>query len=383
MTEIQNLSNEFSVKVARAVCAQLASHSLKKNMSAEDLFELLNLEDMVVLSGEETVEEIEVTKDELPAGISVKRAKELLRILQHGVYEDEYLHVVSGKIVVPTVQQKDFYRNEESRIFGPEKSKEVIEWLAEKVGEVKNPVVKPALPSKWTPQDLKKLKIAVSKCSPDKMVNVVSKREVDVADKTVKNKKTGETVTKPCTMLKNETYNICAPRKDKELFFALVAYLEEHNDDWEAIETEKKKKTTKKAKTAAKAEKPAKGGRKKIVEEEEEETEIDEDMQEEEEKPKRGGRKAKVEEPEEDEDDDEEEDADEEFDFEKLKTKLAKLKEGEYLNVNTGKGVNRTKELEKTHAFHDEAHFCVKKENSDRATKALLAKIRRELTEDE
>lgn len=410
----EKLATEFANKLIVAFAAEVAKHELKKNMSQESILELIGFNKSI--DDDATEEDIEITKDELPQGISIARAKAILKICKKGVPDGEYVHVTSQKIMTPTEQQKTFYRNEDARIFGPQKQQEVIDFLAEKAGTVTAPPeeeIEPALPSNWTPKNVKKLLERVAKCPEEQMINPFTSRRVEF---------------KPATMIKRDEYVLCAQKKDKQKFAALVAYLDEQ-DEWQEIERKPdepsppKGKAAKKGKAEKKAKKeeaPAKGGRKAKpapVEEEDETIEdvkpsrkakeevakpskrkaakkesVDDDGTEEVAKPAAKGRKPVIEEPEgtssDDEDDDEHDSEDRlasagEIDYDRLREILATsdIKEDEYVNIYTGKVSKLTPELSKTHAFDCGFHIYAKAEKSARATAALLGRVRRTLQE--
>lgn len=353
----------------RWTCAQLAAKGdgLKKNMSADQLIELVGWRgpsDEV-----EDEEPIVIDKKSLPTGLSVERAKNIIRTARKGIPSGNYLHVVTGKIVKPTQNHEAFYRNEKSRIFGPmkkeNKGKAEIDWLAKQIGKVSDPpepVVEAALPSNWKANKVITLLDKVTRCNEDKMISFLTSREVDYNED---------------KMVCNEKYKLCAAKKDKLKFLALVAYLD-GLDEWQDIEFTpglvKEKKTS-----GGKGGK-GKGSKGKAA------AAKDDDDDEEETKPTRGkATQTKVKAAAAQNDDDDgtasaDEDDEKEIDYEKLKKKLDKAKEGEYIDVYTLKGVKRTEDNEETHEFND-LQFCVKKEKSSRATKVLVNTIVNKLTE--
>lgn len=396
--EFSQLAAEFTDKLVHAFAARLASHTLSKNMSADEIIDLIGYVNLV--QDEEPVEEIEITKAELPEGLGLGRAKNIIKLCQRGVSDGEYVHTTSQKIIIPTEQHIKMYRNEKSKLIGPQKDKDIIDFLAKKIGEVgvpkeeENAVAK--LPSTWNAKNVDKLKKMVEECPSDKMINAFSSRAVEY---------------KATKMVKCEDLRICAPRTEKGKFHSLVAYLREQ-EDWKELELSDAVSPAKKGKAVAKGkakktddddteEQPVKKSRKTTKKEEKSKggRKAKEEPVEDKKPAKRGAKKV-VEEPDEtddtqeddemkddgtasdDSDDDEERDSDA-LDYDRIKQAREKLKEGEYINVHNCKPVNKTAELSKTHMFSDDEHFCVKKEHSDRACKALMSKITNMLADED
>jgi len=399
---IETLATKNVKEIVMAVAAEIAKHELKKHMSRDDLLALIGFKINDDDETEPTLD-IEIKKGDLPPGISVTRAKAILLLCKKGVPDGEYIHVTSQKIMMPTTQQDTFHFNKTARIFGPQKQKEVIEWLAEQAGTVEAPVepeVEPAIPSNWTPKHVAKLLERVKKCQEDMMINPFTSRQI---------------VFNPAKMISHDEYNLCAPKKDKEKFKALVAYLD-NEDDWQDIErqpAEPVKKTTKKGKAAKEEVKPrkAKATKEDVDSEEEVKPRKAKATKEEEVKPRKvkaakeeavKPRKAKAAKEDEDEktiedvkQDDgtasDEHDSEDRLaeagivDYDALRNVLAnaEIKEDEYVNVYTYQVSPQTDELAKTHAFDPDFHIYVKREKSERATKALLGTIRKTLKEKE
>ena len=428
----EKLAIEYARNVAIAVATELAKHELKKNMSCDALLELLDISATPNVDGEES--EIEIDKDELPQGLSVARAKVILGICKKGVPEGEYVHVVSQKIMAPTKQQATFYKNEKARIFGPPKTKEAIDFLAKKAGKVtdpEEPTVDAAIPSTWTLKNVKKLRERVVKCPEDQMVNAFTSRRTKFnpstmvkhdeyyicASKTDKLKflalvafleeqddwdeierEPEETVAKP---KKGKVEEKPKGRKAKK----------EESEEEVVVEKPKGRKAKKEVVVEEEVvvEKPKGRKAKEVVVEKPKGRKAKKEAEESEEEVKPKGRKAaaqdetendETEEMEEENDgtasDDEqsgEKDSSEEeqdvfdeileeggvIDYNGLDTALHNRKEDEYINVYTHNPSRKTDAMEKTHTFDDDFHIYVKKENTERATKALLGTIRKNL----
>lgn len=406
---IETLATKNVKEIVMAVAAEIAKHELKKHMSRDDILSLIGFKINDDDETEQPTLDIEIKKGDLPQGISIARAKAILLLCKKGVPDGEYIHVVSQKIMTPTEQQGSFHINETARIFGPQKQKEVIEWLAERAGTVTAPIepeVEPAIPSNWTSKHVAKLLERVKKCPEERMINPFTSRQV---------------VFKPNTMIRHDEYNLCASKKDKQKFSALVAYLN-NEDDWQDVEhepAEPVKKTKAKPKKVAKDEvKPRKAkAAKEDVDESEEEvkprkfytkeqavafvkkaTKADLKAAKDEVVKPRKAKAAK----EDDEDEKTIEDVKQDdgtasdehdsedrlaeagiVDYAALRNVLAntEIREDEYVNVFTYKVSTQTDELAKTHAFDPDFHIYVKHEKSDRATKALLGTIRKTLKE--
>ena len=431
--QFESMNGVFARKLVDLVATILSTKELKKNMTKKEILDLINL-DLNKYTDEDDDDEqyppIKIDRDEMPEGISMKRCLDILRQLQRGVEKGHYLHIdaidpqTKGfKIMKPTKQQDKFVRNEKARIFGPEKAgkgKAIIEFLAKKAGRVGDPKpkkYKACIPDDWTTKKVSKLLEHVISCPEDHMVMAFSSRKVQFNEE---------------KMVCSPDYNLCAPIKEKDKFFSLVAFLD-GLDEWQNIErTPGEMPVTAKKGGKAKGKAVAKSGKGKktaavVDDDDEEETEevappkkgrkIGKPAQELSDKkaPAKRGRKPKIVEPEEseaevvdddadvadagenkdddvadagenkddesvegDDDADEGDDDEVDYDYKKMKKGISKLREDQYLHVGTMKPVDAGDE---TLAYDNSARIAVPRQVSDRATKALVALIRNTLAE--
>ena len=277
--------------IIQAIAEELAKNKLSPKMTAEQITNLLNLDDMSVsFSGKSTPVKKELPEwegdiDELPGGIKKSRALGLLALAQAGVPDGSKVHTQKVELFKPNKQHKDFYTK--GVFSGPQKDKDVIKWLCKQgeFGAPEEPEVVAELPMshKWDGDKKNAAKLIKLVDAHKKKAEKEGKEFRYVSWETSRGRKADDD-----NFLYNDEFEICGSKEHKSEFLNLVAWLTENADFVEKA----RKETTPKSSDKTPEEKPKgrKAAPKKAVKEPVEDLSESSDDKTPEEKPK--GRKA-------------------------------------------------------------------------------------------
>ncbi len=220
-------------------------------MTAEQIMAFFNMDDFAVsFSGKSTPAKKELPEwegdiEDLPAGISEKRARSLLALAQAGVPDDLKIHTGKSELFKPNRQHEKFYTK--GVFSGPQKDKDVIKWLCKQgeFGAPEEPEVVAELPMhKWNGDK----KFAA------KMLKLVQEHKKKAESKGEKYKYISWDTSRghkqdDVNFLYNDDYEICGPKEYKSEFLNLIAWLDENADFVEKSRKETPKTKGKKAKS--------------------------------------------------------------------------------------------------------------------------------------
>lgn len=237
--------------IINAVAEEIAKHPLKSKMTSEQIVNLFDLDD-ISFSGKSTPAKKELPEwegdiEDLPAGISEKRARSLLALAQAGVPDDLKVHTGKSELFKPNRQHEKFYTK--GVFSGPQKDKDVIKWLCKQgeFGAPEEPEVVAELPMhKWNGDK----KFAA------KMLKLVQEHKKKAESKGEKYKYISWDTSRghkqdDVNFLYNDDYEICGPKEYKSEFLNLIAWLDENAD---FVEKSRKETPKTKGKKAAKSE---------------------------------------------------------------------------------------------------------------------------------
>jgi hypothetical protein len=237
--------------IINAVAEEIAKHPLKSKMTSEQIVNLFDLDD-ISFSGKSTPAKKELPEwegdiEDLPAGISEKRARSLLALAQAGVPDDLKVHTGKSELFKPNRQHEKFYTK--GVFSGPQKDKDVIKWLCKQgeFGAPEEPEVVAELPMhKWNGD--KKFAAKMLKLVQEHKKKAESKGEEYkyISWDTSRGHKQDD-----ANFLYNDDYEICGPKEYKSEFLNLIAWLDENAD---FVEKSSKETPKTKGKKAAKSE---------------------------------------------------------------------------------------------------------------------------------
>jgi hypothetical protein len=237
--------------IIHAVAEEIAKHPLKTKMTSEQIVNLFDLDD-ISFSGKSTPAKKELPEwegdiEDLPAGISEKRARALLALAQAGVPDDLKVHTGKSELFKPNRQHEKFYTK--GVFSGPQKDKDVIKWLCKQgeFGAPEEPEVVAELPMhKWNGD--KKFAAKMLKLVQEHKKKAESKGEEYkyISWDTSRGHKQED-----ANFLYNDDYEICGPKEYKSEFLNLIAWLDENAD---FVEKSRKETPKTKGKKATKSE---------------------------------------------------------------------------------------------------------------------------------
>ena len=234
--------------IIQAIAEELAKNKLSPKMTAEQITNLLNLDDMSVsFSGKSTPVKKELPEwegdiDELPGGIKKSRALGLLALAQAGVPDGSKVHTQKVELFKPNKQHKDFYTK--GVFSGPQKDKDVIKWLCKQgeFGAPEEPEVVAELPMshKWDGDKKNAAKLIKLVDAHKKKAEKEGKEFRYVSWETSRGRKADDD-----NFLYNDEFEICGSKEHKSEFLNLVAWLTENADFVEKARKETTPKTKK------------------------------------------------------------------------------------------------------------------------------------------
>ena len=247
----QSKLNQGTLLFLEAFASVLSKQKLSPHMTAEQIMAFFNMDDFAVsFSGKSTPAKKELPEwegdlEDLPAGISEKRARALLALAQAGVPDDLKIHTGKSELFKPNRQHEKFYTK--GVFSGPQKDKDVIKWLCKQgeFGAPEEPEVVAELPMhKWNGD--KKFAAKMLKLVQEHKKKAESKGEEYkyISWDTSRGHKQED-----ANFLYNDDYEICGPKEYKSEFLNLIAWLDENADFVEKSRKETPKTKGKKAKS--------------------------------------------------------------------------------------------------------------------------------------
>jgi hypothetical protein len=247
----QSKLNQGTLLFLEAFASVLSKQKLSPHMTAEQIMAFFNMDDFAVsFSGKSTPAKKELPEwegdiEDLPAGISEKRARSLLALAQAGVPDDLKIHTGKSELFKPNRQHEKFYTK--GVFSGPQKDKDVIKWLCKQgeFGAPEEPEVVAELPMhKWNGD--KKFAAKMLKLVQEHKKKAESKGEEYkyISWDTSRGHKQDDV-----NFLYNDDYEICGPKEYKSEFLNLIAWLDENADFVEKSRKETPKTKGKKAKS--------------------------------------------------------------------------------------------------------------------------------------
>ena len=234
--------------IIQAIAEELAKNKLSPKMTAEQITNLLNLDDMSVsFSGKSTPVKKELPEwegdiDELPGGIKKSRALGLLALAQAGTPDGWKIHTQKVELFKPNKQHKDFYTK--GVFSGPQKDKDVIKWLCKQgeFGAPEEPEVVAELPMshKWDGDKKNAAKLIKLVDAHKKKAEKEGKEFRYVSWETSRGRKADDD-----NFLYNDEFEICGSKEHKSEFLNLIAWLTENADFVEKARKETTPKTKK------------------------------------------------------------------------------------------------------------------------------------------
>jgi len=354
--------NDILNDLLHAFAIELSKHKLQKHMTAEEILKLMdidcnNLPSPKASPGQKQ-EFPEYDGDDLPEGLSKKRAGAVLALCEAGVPNGMFVHSQNKKIFKPNKQHDKFYKDEKSRIAGPSKDKDVIKWLAKKAGKVGPPPeeeVVPALPSKWNGN---------TKKAKNLLIHVRDNKEPDTKPYINWTSSRGRKPDED-TLLYNDEFKICGPKKQKTEFLALVAWLQEHPN---VVPSSDGKKEKKKVPSKSESSSSSKNSESSSSKNSESSSSKNSESKDGSSSSSSDGTLSS----------DEEDNFVEGYDAKKLaslKKALSKAKEGEFIDVDSCKPLKPTNKTKKTHHFNKKTGLTFLKGDTAADTKEYLAKV--------
>ena len=332
---------------------ELSKHKLSSKMTPDQIMTLVMGQPVSSkATPEKTVYLWEGELGELPKGISEKRARELLAIAEAGVPDGMKIHTKKKELFKPNKQHAQFYTN--GPFSGPKEDEEIIDWLVELAGDVgppPEPEVVAQLPAKWANDKKKAVNLLVLVTNNKKKAAEKGEEYKPISWDTSRGHQHGED-----DFLYDDEFDICGPKKTKAEFLNLVAWYKEHPG---VVEEAVAKANPKPKEKAAKGKKATKA---KEAKKDKEDKESDDES---------APAKKVTEDSDELSSESSADDADEddklfvkgydEAKLKKLRAKLADLKEGEYINMESLVKLKNTEKSAKTFTFNDEFQVAVPK----------------------